>query len=400
MTIVFDPKKHPRDAKGRFMRILEALKPNEEVSIKGGGTVRKEGRGLALYDRLHAPGGKPEPKADIRGVKPVDAAKYMATFALDDAAAKTSPEAPGGNASYDSFEEATHQLDEIMSTGLAMRTAIVNSPSYQEWLAQHQHDVATSARILDAQEHSIGPSALAAHDDYIALVKRIANASKTGESKRIQAVSEVLNMTRPRATDGKYRVEGGGVAAKNMMKHAISVYPKDWMEQSDANPVKLTVHPNSMANGVAGPNAPLAGFYNDVSGNMEIHEPSAQLMGHELAHRMEHSVIGIVPLEFAYWKRRTGRTDAYDVGGSAQGYPGDADQFMRPYTGRIYTSATDYAGGTGVANVKHTEILSTGVERLFDETDDWSTDPDHIDFTLGMLAAGADMRATDDPQFR
>lgn len=94
LAIQFDPKKHPRDLKGRFREVLGGLKGGESVDLPDGTRVTKEG-GSFNVSRKGVSGG-----ANIRSA---DAA---ADEAILQSARSRDPQSIGGTGSFNSVDDA------------------------------------------------------------------------------------------------------------------------------------------------------------------------------------------------------------------------------------------------------------------------------------------------------
>lgn len=152
------------------------------------------------------------------------------------------------------------------------------------------------------------------------------------------------------------------------VRSAIDMYPTDWIEIS-AKSGRVDIGYAQRA------------VYNKVESKIGLSSLSVTDARHELAHRMETVIPGVIGLEREFIKRRTGGADPVPLStlDPTAGYgpkeKASPDDFFTPYVGKDY-------------NGRAFEVLSTGMECLMGHVGRSGKrvmDPDHQAFVIGTL---------------
>ena len=164
----------------------------------------------------------------------------------------------------------------------------------------------------------------------------------------------------------------GRSSVKQHVRDAYENYPTDWVEQSMQRGPIQTKKVNR-------------GYYSDSEGLIAISGLTKQSRDstaiHELGHRMERAVPGILQAEQAFYNRRTAGESLQrlrDVTGNSSYRANETtrkDNFVNPYMGKDY-------GGTSY------ELVSMGVEYAYTQPKKLAQDPDYQQFIYGLLAIG------------
>jgi len=156
--------------------------------------------------------------------------------------------------------------------------------------------------------------------------------------------------------------------------YALPQFPDSWVEASNAHRLHLMVQPTTTGR---------AGYSLGTGVLSGTQYPSE--MRHELAHRMEHAVPGIVELEAQFIARRTAGESPVRLMdlNSAYKSPNEItlpDKFNDPYIGRVYKPST--------SGMQAYEVLSVGMQFLTQSfgSPKPAIDADHMSFVLGVLA--------------
>ena len=201
------------------------------------------------------------------------------------------------------------------------------------------------------------------------------NALKNGNSDAVAlktALGKVRSMgvSEEQSKNMKTHLPGRSTV-KQSVRDAYEKYPTEWVEQSmQRGPLKTKKADR--------------GYYSDsqgliaISGWDKAQQDSTAI--HELGHRMERVVPGMLQAEQAFYNRRTAGESLQrlkDVTGV--GYRSDEttrkDDFIHPYMGKDY-------GGTAY------ELVSMGFEYAYTKPDKLAQDPDYQQFIYGLLAIG------------
>lgn len=149
---------------------------------------------------------------------------------------------------------------------------------------------------------------------------------------------------------------------------ALNYYPKSWLLKSSKNKQQLCPHWTTSR-----------AYYQHTYGygvsEIRFRDRTATNI-HELGHRMEYAIPGILQAEKEFYKIRTKGERLKWLGA---GYDKDEktrfDKFMSPYMGK------DYGG-------RAFELVSMGFENIYTNYDQFmKTDPDMAKWILGILAA-------------
>ena len=186
---------------------------------------------------------------------------------------------------------------------------------------------------------------------------------KLRESKP-EFTREVLSEIRPMGNPGEQSwVPYSEESVKQAIAEVSKYFPSDWLLKS--NPMKMM--------GLLvdrGYYRPMKLATMALSGGASLHRVAI----HEMGHRFEHIIPGILELEKQFYERRTAGEELQWLG---PGYDTEEmtrfDKFVSPYMGK------DYGG-------RAYEILSMGLESIFAGSYDLSADPEFEEFILGVMA--------------
>lgn len=235
-----------------------------------------------------------------------------------------------------------------------------------EWDAKYFRGEITGAEYKSYREKAL--KQLKDLDDEINVLKSGSNnaaALKTTLSKvRSMGVSEEQNANMKTHLPGRSTV-------KQHVRDAYENYPTEWVEHSMQRSALSTKKVDR-------------GFYSDsrdliaISGFTNQSRDSTAI--HELGHRMERAVPGILQAEQAFYNRRTAGESVQrlkDVTGINYGAKEVTrkDNFLDPYMGKDY-------GGTSY------ELVSMGFEMAYKDPKKLAQDPDYQQFIYGLLAIG------------
>jgi hypothetical protein len=160
-----------------------------------------------------------------------------------------------------------------------------------------------------------------------------------------------------------------------MLASVTRLFPKSWVKASNES-------------GILGRHKPLAvaveskdvdagkGQYHIESGRIALGKLDRGLLTHELSHRFENVVPGILAAEEKYWKYRA--NDAKPVSNylGRRNFFGHADEYRQKYSGRIYLDfGQPYAF----------ELLTTGMQQMTHASHTW--DDALTSWTLGTLVS-------------
>lgn len=181
------------------------------------------------------------------------------------------------------------------------------------------------------------------------------------------AVRSVISDIRPvggvtEANRSKFMEAGRKSKTTEMLTHAMNHYPSAWLQKSAEN--SKTLKPK-WTTGRA--------YYSPKFGEIRVDDrPGTNI--HELGHRFEYTVPGIMEAEKAYYEKRTAGESSKWLGyGYGRSEVTKRDKFINAYMGKDY-------GGDGY------ELVSMGFQMAFTEYDKLSTDPDMRDWILGILS--------------
>lgn len=164
----------------------------------------------------------------------------------------------------------------------------------------------------------------------------------------------------------------GNSEATGYVSRAYGQYPTEWIEMS-MNQGRITTEMTGR------------GYYSHYTKTIAIsglhNSARNETATHELGHRFEYTIPGVMEAEAAFYKRRTSGEPLQSlrlVTGN-QGYkPNEmtrVDSFLNPYMGKDY-------GGQGF------ELVSMGFEMAFHEPRELLKDRDYAEFIFGLLIAG------------
>jgi SPP1 gp7 family putative phage head morphogenesis protein len=207
-----------------------------------------------------------------------------------------------------------------------------------------------------------------------AMPKNEAEVRKLGElvlekaNVEHKAVMEVLREYRDFGTEKTHVWDYATTSAKDEIVKGYQYFPTEWLEKSIAESER---HPMTtyMKNRT---------FYNAETLEISV-SYFKNYVAHELAHRMEHVIPGIVDMEKEFYERRTAGEKLVllkDIFPDKYYEPDEKtriDNFNHPYMGKDY-------GGTAY------EIFSMGVEKIFFNRYNTKGDADYDSFIIGLLA--------------
>lgn len=164
----------------------------------------------------------------------------------------------------------------------------------------------------------------------------------------------------------------GRSTEKQTVKDAYDLYPTDWINKStEAGAIKVSKTDR--------------GYYTDASrGELKISGPTKDARHstaiHELGHRMEEVVPGMLSAQQAFYNRRTAGEQVESLKrltglNYATNEYTRKDNFIDPYMGK------DYSG-------KAFELVSMGFEMAYKQPKKLAQDPDYQQFIYGLLAIG------------
>lgn len=156
--------------------------------------------------------------------------------------------------------------------------------------------------------------------------------------------------------------------ATNGIINALNRYPTEWLEHSKNSGITLKPH---WTNGRA--------YYSPRNGEIRVNERESTNV-HELGHRFEKTVPGILKAEADFYESRTKGEDLAWLG---PGYRRDEktrkDDFISPYMGKEYK---DYSG-----EYYAFELVSMGFQYALTDYGTLKKDEDMRDWILGILSS-------------
>jgi hypothetical protein len=179
-----------------------------------------------------------------------------------------------------------------------------------------------------------------------------------------------LGEVRTVGTDGiedavKAHLNNSRSTVRASVEKGYTCYPRDWVDMS-------------MNRGTLTPKKVDRGFYSDWNGEIAIsgwtEEGQVETAIHELGHRMEKAVPGILDAEKEFYARRTKDESLEWLGsGYAKSEKTRKDDFVHPYMGKDY-------GGSAY------ELVSMGFEYAFTDPTRLAKDPDMAAWIYGLLS--------------
>lgn len=209
-------------------------------------------------------------------------------------------------------------------------------------------------------------------NDVVHIRSQIRSARAAAEASTVDAVRKVLARVRKTggisSADMKAHIPGRSTV-KQFIADAYDRYPSEWFARSSQRG-QLTARKVDR------------GYYSDPDGMIAISgwgdAGMLETAIHELGHRFEHTIPGIVEAEKAFYDRRTaGETSEQlrKITGSS-GYKADEmtkkDNFLDPYIGKDY--------GRDIY-----EVVSMGFQYAFTNPKKLLQDRDYAQFILGLL---------------
>lgn len=195
---------------------------------------------------------------------------------------------------------------------------------------------------------------------------------KYGSTKVIKSVLESYRDIGPSEGDKGQSYDHGFFNSSQDVIDAINsirdYLPTEWVEKSNEIPI-ITKHVNR-------------GYFNMKDGIPTIALSTAgsgmqRCAFHEMGHFFEQLYPEIRKLEYQFYNRRTAGEDLKWLGiGYSRSEVTRFDNFVDPYMGKDY----------GNSETSGYEIFSMGMESIFANSYDLSSDPEYVDLMLGILA--------------
>ena len=227
-------------------------------------------------------------------------------------------------------------------------------------------------KLREAESHTLS-DIFALENKYSSITRPY--AQKLAELKRQSPIADVLSRVRKlgpaNPKDMKAHLPGRS-SVKQFVEERYKYYPREWVERS--------LMAGSLDTKKVG-----RGYYNNAQGLMAISgsydDECRETATHELAHRFEYTVPGIVEMEREFFEKRT-QGEEYvplrDLTGN-KAYKSDEkakkDNFVNPYIGR------DNGGNSF-------EVVSMGFTYAFHNPKALMGDKDYAQLILGILAVG------------
>lgn len=247
------------------------------------------------------------------------------------------------------FDAATEEADRLFSEFRQARD------KYREALAYHDPDLQEKRDRYDSASRAYSAArqkaldAAAKRDGYVTNIVR----GIVSEVRQVGGVTE--------ANKGKYMQAGRRSKTTDALIEAFNCYPTDWIRLSGSAGISLKP---KWTQGRA--------YYAPRTGEIRISDRKGSNI-HELGHRFEYAIPGILEAERTFYARRTAGEDLKWLG-SGYGYSERTrrDKFISAYMGKDY-------GGDAY------ELVSMGFQMAFTEYDKLSQDEDMRDWILGLL---------------
>lgn len=294
-----------------------------------------------------------------------------------------------GTATCDEVEKALEAASKIDNTAELGKLAEESGKVKErlEGLRKEREDIERQMYFLDEYDDPKKYSELKKRRD--ALSSEIGKAlTENGEieakARKIHEAKEHAAVDAVRSVLARVR-KTGGISATEMKSHipskssvrqcvvdAYDFYPREWFDAS-AKQSKLQTRKSGR------------GYYSDSQSLICISGFTAKgQLGtavHELGHRFEYTIPGIMEAEKTFYARRTAGEELITMrkatGNTA--YKADEvtrkDKFLHPYMGKDY-------GGDGY------ELVSMGFQYAFTEPQKLLQDRDYAQFIFGLLAVG------------
>lgn len=246
------------------------------------------------------------------------------------------------------YENYVRETDQINARWAAVHQNAIEARKRGDTEAHLQ--LSREAREWEAKYQAIREGKLQAHVNFL--------------NGRAEAAKEVLASIRPIGNPSVQKWQSGSRTAVKETIADISQYlPSDWLATSNKLAMRGTVVKR--------------GYYNHYRGDIALSGRTAKSMRrvalHEMGHRFEYVVQGIVELEKQFYERRTKGEELTWIGaGYAKSEKTRVDNFISPYMGKDY-------GGHAY------ELLSMGLESIFDKSYDLTVDEEYYNFILGVL---------------
>lgn len=188
------------------------------------------------------------------------------------------------------------------------------------------------------------------------------------QGEYVDWLTSKLAEVREMGADGlnlKAHLENSRSSVRQSIEYAYSNYPRSWVE-------------SSIARGTMRPIKTSRGYYSDVFGEIAISgrssESQRETAFHELGHRFEKSVPGLLSIEKEFYERRTAGESLEWLGrGYAKSEKTRFDDFIDAYMGKDY-KGTAY------------ELVSMGFEYAYTNPMKLAKDKDMQAWIYGILA--------------
>lgn len=304
------------------------------------------------------------------------------------------------NAASNVEEKLSGELKEVRAEGDQINQSYEEARERKDWDA---------ARPLYDELHDVRSRLMGARDRWLTSLREKSDALKAVRRARQESYTRLLAQVRDMGggLDAKTAfAPRSSVAGKKIVQSASRLYPTSWnkaFSDPENNQVKVVLAKKSVAIGAA---LSEYGFYQHksmmysdgaIGARLRVVENADRYVTeericHEMMHRMERTVPGLLGAEQAFLRYRAdgGNYGVLYGDGAGKKMPvGYVDSFPRAYAGRVYNTDTPFAF----------EVMSVGVEHVFyGNTGDLSgegdregaspsADREYRGFVLGVLAS-------------
>lgn len=304
------------------------------------------------------------------------------------------------NAVSDVEEKLSSELKEVRAEGEQINQSYEEARDRKDW---------DTVRALRDELDGVRSRWMDARDRWLTSLREKSEALKAVGKARQESYTRLLAQVRDMGggLDAKTAfAPRSSVAGKKIVQSASRLYPTSWnkaFSDPENNQVKVVLAKKSVAIGAA---LSEYGFYQhksmmysdgSIGARLRVVEDAdrdviEERMCHEMMHRMERTVPGLLGAEQAFLRYRADGSNYGGLYGGAAGKKmpvGYVDSFPRTYAGRVYNTDTPFAF----------EVMSVGVEHVFygnagdlSGEDDRegaspSADREYRGFVLGALAS-------------
>lgn len=204
------------------------------------------------------------------------------------------------------------------------------------------------------------------YEEYKSINQEFNTIKNNFEYDNADDVKRILSQVREMGSDGidiVSHLNKSRSPVRKSIEQAYSYYPKDWVKAS-------------VKRGNLSPKKVQRGYYSDWNAEIAISGDGVGAFDtslHELGHRMEKTVDGILKAEKAFYDRRTAGESLEWLGsGYARNETTRKDNFLHSYMGKDY-------GGT------YYELVSMGFQMGYMTPKELMRDPDMANFIYGLL---------------